>query len=125
MNMTASELYQPLNTELKVVAPVTEPAMHAIPGQETLLNTAPPKSVQDAADIFSITYNYRNELHYTRVVKVGNNDAAFYKVALSSQVCGNQCLCWLKKEPQGWQMLLGQPIEAGLMTAITEAIESL
>lgn len=122
--MTVSEPYQLSNTELKVVNPVIEPAMHAIPGQDidTLATT---KSLRDMADVFSITYYYQNYVHRSRVVKVGRTEAeSFYKVVLNSRVCGNQCLCWLKKQPEGWQMLLGQPIDAELMTAITTAIES-
>ncbi len=121
--MTAPETYIPTGTELKVVTPVTEPAMHAVPGHE-LLSEVLSAADSSAAKKFSISYFYKGEFYHTQAIQTGTGVHAFYKVVLGSKVSGFNTLCWIQKREDHWAILLGNNISDDLLHAIAAAIEN-
>lgn len=124
--MIVPQYYEPKKAELKVIAPLAEAAMHAIPGQEDLsLPYATKPNRKAEPEIFSISFSYQGQRYQTKVLVSGNGkESALYKVALNSRLAGESTpVCWLQRSPQGWVNLLGKPMDAALLTAITAAIE--
>ncbi|WP_217649469.1 hypothetical protein [Mucilaginibacter polytrichastri] len=84
---------------------------------------------KDTPNDFSITFSYAQQLHRTRVLKIGvgyRKPAYVYKVVLNSRLSGGESqLCWLQQTQQGWNILLGNNLDNQLVKAITTAIESM
>lgn len=80
-------------------------------------------------DNFTITFSYAQQLHRTKVLRVGSGyrkPVYLYKVVLNSRLSnGESKLCWLQQNDQNWEVLLGNNIDAALLKAITTAIESI
>jgi hypothetical protein len=73
--------------------------------------------------IFTITFNYLEQVYHTKVLKVTySGNQPLYKVALSSSISNSTPICWLQHQPQGWTMPLGQELDERLKQAITLAI---
>lgn len=84
---------------------------------------------QHHADNFTITFSYAQQLHRTKVLRVGSGyrkPVYVYKVVLNSRLSSGEAkLCWLQQTEQGWDILLGNNIDTTLIEAITTAIESM
>ena len=84
---------------------------------------------QASPDNFTITFSYAQQLHRTKVLRVGSGyrkPAYVYKVVLNSRLSSGEAkLCWLQQNEQGWDILLGNDIDTTLIKAITTAIESM
>jgi hypothetical protein len=78
---------------------------------------------------FTITFSYAQQLHRTKVLKVGagyRKPAFVYKVVLNSRLStGESQLCWLQQTQKGWDVLLGEDLDIQLIKAITTAIEDM
>jgi len=98
----------------------------AISNTETVLQVI---DSQATPENFTITFSYAQQLHRTRVLKVGagyRKPAYVYKVVLNSKLCNGEAqLCWLQQTQQGWGVLLGDNLDKQLLKAITTAIESM
>jgi hypothetical protein len=84
---------------------------------------------EQAPGNFTITFSYGQQLHRTKVLKVGTGyrkPAYVYKVVLSSRLSsGESQLCWLQQTQLGWDVLLGENLDSQLIKAITTAIEDM
>ncbi|WP_208094465.1 hypothetical protein [Mucilaginibacter agri] len=110
--------------------------MHAVVSQtETTKSPVPIKHAptlqvvdeQPVSEQFSITFSYAQQLHRTKVLRVGSGyrkPSYLYKVALNSRLSSDAKMCWLQQTPQGWNTLLGN-IDVKLLKAITSAIETM
>lgn len=139
-NMLVSAFKKPILTSLTVLnnnsitgAP---DYMHAVTSRSQL--PASPVSIrcepalqivtaEPVSDQFTITFSYGQQLHRTKVLRVGSGyskPAYVYKVALSSRLCSNAKMCWLQQTSEGWNTLLGK-LDVKLLKAITSAIETM
>ena len=84
---------------------------------------------QQHADNFTITFSYAQQLHRTKVLRIGSGykkPVYMYKVVLNSRLSNGEAkLCWLQQNEQNWDVLLGNNIDKTLLKAITTAIESM
>ncbi|WCT11861.1 hypothetical protein [Mucilaginibacter jinjuensis] len=84
---------------------------------------------QQRADNFTITFSYAQQLHRTKVLRIGSGykrPVYMYKVVLNSRLSNGEAkLCWLQQNEQNWDVLLGNNIDKTLLKAITTAIESM
>jgi hypothetical protein len=101
-----------------IVSPIMdkpEPALQVVETQHT--------------DNFTITFSYAQQLHRTKVLRVGSGykkPVYMYKVVLNSRLSNGEAkMCWLQQNGQNWDVLLGDNIDATLLKAITTAIESM
>ena len=80
-------------------------------------------------DNFTITFSYAQQLHRTKVLRVGSGykkPVYMYKVVLNSRLSNGEAkMCWLQQNGQNWDVLLGDNIDDTLLKAITTAIESM
>jgi hypothetical protein len=92
-------------------------------------NTLKVVDTQQTPNNFTITFSYAQQLHRTKVLKVGagyRKPVYVYKVVLSSRLSSGQSqLCWLQQTQQGWDVVLGENLDIQLIKAITTAIEDM
>jgi hypothetical protein len=73
---------------------------------------------------FAVTFHYLRRFHQLKVMKVSRSyDNPIYKVVLSSALKSNGRICWLKRQPKKWSLLLGNSLNRKLIATIGLAIE--
>jgi hypothetical protein len=86
--------------------------------------THQPEPKLSVPQIFTISFNYLEQIFHTKVMAVNYGDGqTIYKTVLGSKLNKSAAVCWLAKQPQGWVLQLGNDIELTLLKAITSAIE--
>jgi hypothetical protein len=141
--MLVTAFHKPEQHPLKVVtntktAMGDEQLLHAITQKAQAIvkpSTGKPEpalqvvETQQHADNFTITFSYAQQLHRTKVLRIGSgykNPVYVYKVVLNSRLSSGEAkLCWLQQNEQNWHVLLGNNLDATLLKAITKAIESM
>ena len=104
---------QPTDVQLKVVTVNPVPNATANPGVAS-------------SKIFTISFSYQQKAYRTKVMKVlyAGKDA-MYKVVMPASFKSDNSVYWLQRQEQGWEIIIGEPMEAKLLKAITTAIGAL
>nr|WP_294949781.1 hypothetical protein [uncultured Mucilaginibacter sp.] len=79
-----------------------------------------------SSKIFTISFNYQQKGYRTKVMKVlyAGKDA-MYKVVMPASLNSGTCMYWLQRQEQGWEIIIGEPMDSKLLKAITTAIGTL
>ncbi|MEO7215301.1 hypothetical protein [Mucilaginibacter sp.] len=94
--------------------------------QLKVVNNAPDTRVNTgvaSAKIFNISFSYLKKAYRTKVMKVlyAGRDA-MYKVVMPSSLNEGSYMHWLQRQDEGWVVILGEPMDAKLLKAVTTAI---
>lgn len=133
--MSASISYEPLIVPLNVVTdkPIRETLTSDtnVVGSDILSFSPVLKrksffkmdNLLSSSKIFIITFSYSGIEYHTKVLKVIYREKeSIYKVVLSSSLT-NIWMCWLRRQPQGWEIVFGQELDEELKQSITSAID--
>ncbi|RWY50921.1 hypothetical protein [Mucilaginibacter gilvus] len=77
-----------------------------------------------SSKIFSISFNYLKTAYHTKVMKVlyAGRDA-MYKVVMPSSLNEGSNMHWLQRQDEAWVVIMGEPIDAKLLKAVTASID--